>query len=125
MYGPVLPKPIWALKHGSTVWPKASTFTRPKISIQTRKGYEPILNYSRSLRTEQPTLVHIWPFSVVLVRQVVTEQIAIIQSLRRLCAWQCLGEYRCHACLLKWEPFPKPLSPKTHLKLTILDPSTH
>ena len=74
MYGPVIPKPIWALEHGSKVWPKASTFTRPKISIQTHRGYEPILNYSRSPRTKQPTLVHILPFSVVLVRQVVTEQ---------------------------------------------------
>ena len=39
----------------------------------------------------------------------------VVQFLRRLCAWQSLREYRRRACLLKWEPFPKPLSPKIHL----------
>ena len=48
----------------------------------------------------------------------------VVQSLRRLCARQSLREYRHRACLLKWEPFPKPLSTKIHLKLTILDQRT-
>ena len=75
MYCPIIPKPIWALEHGSTVWPKALNFARPKIQVQTYKSYEPILkSYSRSPRNGQPTLAHIWPFCVVLVRQVVTEQ---------------------------------------------------
>ena len=43
LYGPIIPKPIWTLEHRSTVWPKASTFTRPKIPFQTHKSYEPIL----------------------------------------------------------------------------------
>ena len=41
LYGPMTPKPIWALEHGSTVWPKASTFTRPRFLVQTRKSYQP------------------------------------------------------------------------------------
>ena len=32
-------------------------------------------------------------------------------------------EYRCRAHLLKWEPFPKPLSPKSPLTITTLDRS--
>ena len=43
MYSPMIPKPIWALEHGSTVWLKALTSVPPKIPVQTHKSYEPIL----------------------------------------------------------------------------------
>ena len=43
MYGPMIPKPIWALEHGSIVLPKASTFASPRILVQTHKSYKPIL----------------------------------------------------------------------------------
>ena len=43
MYGPMIPKPIWALDHGSIVWSKGLTFIPPRIPVQTHKSYEPML----------------------------------------------------------------------------------
>ena len=123
VYGPIIPKPIWALQHGSIVWPKASTSTWPKISIQTRKGNEPILSETQGLDSRQQFTFGLSVLSLS-VRSSLSKT-AVVQSLRCLCTRQCLREYHRRACLLKWEPFPKPLSPKTHLKLMILDPSTH
>ena len=113
MYGPIIPKPIWALEHGSTVWPKALTSTRPKISIQTRKGNEPILSEAQGLDSRRQFTFGLSVLS--LSSRSSPSKIAVVQSLRHLCARQCLREYRRRACLLKWESFPKLLSPKIHL----------
>ena len=43
LYGPMIPKPIWALEHGSIVWPKGPTSVSPRIPVQTHKNYKPKL----------------------------------------------------------------------------------
>ena len=113
MYGSIIPKPIWALEHGLTVWPKALTSTRPRISIQTRKGNEPILSEAQGLDSRCQFTFGLSVLS--LSSRSSPSKIAVVQSLRHLCARQCLRECRRRACLLKWESFPKLLSPKTHL----------
>ena len=114
----VIPKPIWAPEYGSTVWPKASTSIRPKLSIKTCKSNEPILSEGQGPDNRDWFTYGLSMLS--LPGKSALSKLMVVQSLRRLCAWQSLREYHCLACLLKWEPFSKPLSSKIHLKLTIV-----
>ena len=110
--------PIWAPKYGSTVWPKASTSIWPKLSIQTSKRNEPILSEGQG-----PNCPDWFTYGLSVLSlpgKSALSKTMVVQSPRHLCAQQSLKEYHRRACLLKWEPFPKPLSSKIHLKLTIL-----
>ena len=41
LYGPMIPKPIWALEHGSIVWPKAQPLSRPESQSKPIKTTSP------------------------------------------------------------------------------------
>ena len=126
---PIIPKPIWALECGSTVWPKTQTFTWPKISIQARKGNNPILSKAQGLDSQEQFKFGLSVLS--LPGKSASSKIAVVQSPHRLCAQQRLREYRRRACLLKWEPsfeatfitFHSHLT--IHLQLIILDFQLH
>ena len=114
----IIPKPIWAPEYGSTIWPKASTPIQPKLSIKSCKSNEPILSEGQGPHSRDWFTYGLSVLS--LPGKSALSKTMVVQSLRRLCARQSLREYHRRACLLKWEPFPKPLSSKIHLKLTIL-----
>ena len=76
----------WALEHGSTVWPKASTFARPKIPVQTHKSYERILQV---IQEAQGTGSRRWLtfglFVLSLFGKLSPSKIAVVQSHHHLC----------------------------------------
>ena len=115
---PIIPRPIWTPEYGSTIWPKASTSIRPKLSIQTCKSNKPILSEGQGPDSQDWFTYDLLVLS--LPGKLAPSKTMVVQSLHRLCARQSLREYHRRTCLLKWESFPKPLSSKIHLKLTIL-----
>ena len=112
----IIPKPIWAPEYGSTIWPKASTSIQPKLSIKTSKSNEPILSEGQGPNSRDWFTYGLSMLS--LPGKSALSKTMVVQSLRHLCARQSLREYYRRACLLKREPFSKPLSFRIHLKLT-------
>ena len=113
---PLTSKSIWALGHGSIVWPRGPTSVLLGISARAHKSYEPKLGVVKMLEKQTANS------SSYIARQVIPEQYADVRLHRPVCARQCLRKLRRRAHLLQWEPFPKPLTPKHPLKINDIGP---
>ena len=97
LYGPVISKSIWASGFNLTIWPilYLSPGLKPPLGL--------LNEWSSLIHTTLHLLDHIqWSASRTrkwLLDRITSRLLGIV------------GEYHYRAYLLKWEPFPKPLSP--------------
>ena len=113
---PLTSKSIWALGHGSIVWPRGPTSVPLRIPARAHNNYEPKLGVVQILekRTADSSSHIAW--------KVIPRQYANARSHRPLSARQCLRKFRRRTHLLQWEPFPKLLIPKHPLKINDIGP---
>ena len=113
---PLTSKSIWALGHGSIVWPRDPTSISIGIPTRAHNNYEPKLGVVQI--PEKWTAYS----SSRIAWKVILGRYANDWSHCLLSAQQCLGKLRCRAYLLQREPFSKPLTPKHPLKINDIGP---
>mgnify|MGYP000954979955 CR=1 FL=1 len=113
---PLTSKFIWALGHGSIVWPRSPTSVLLGILTRAHNNYESKLGVDQIL--EKWTVDSRSP----IAQKVILERYAHARSHCPLSARQSLRKLRRRTHLLQWEPFSKPLIPKHPLKFNDIGP---
>ena len=97
LYGPVIFEHIWASSFNLTIWPVLP------LGPSLKSPLSPLNKWSSSIRSTLHLQDPIrWSASL-------TRKWLLSSIVSRLLG--SAGDYNCWANLLKWEPFPKPLSP--------------
>ena len=113
---PLTSKSIWALGHGSIVWPRDPTFVPIGIPARAHNNYEPnlgVVQIPEKRTTDSNSRI---------AQKVIPGQYANDRSHCLLSARQCLRKLRRRTYMLQREPFPKPLTPKHPLKINDIGP---